>query len=123
MADPDVMLIHGLACSGGDLAPLCRIVPGATSPVRRKELDKMAMTDAQVLVAQGRRLGKLEGLQEGRQEGRQEGYAAILVRQLERRFGPLTDDQRSAVGRLHDTEAVDMSLRLLDAHSLADVGL
>ncbi len=33
--------------------------------------------------------GMAEGLQQGRQEGRQEGQAELLVRILERKFGPL----------------------------------
>jgi len=39
---------------------------------------------------------KRQGRQEGKREGRQEGEAALLLRQLEIRFGPL--DEKSLIG-------------------------
>ncbi len=108
-------------------AVLYDVVSSATSASRREELTRMKLTDAQVLIAQGRREGRKEGRQEGRQEGRTEGrkeaYSALLATLIERRFGPLDDDQRAAVASLTDEKAVEMGLRLLEAKSLADLGL
>ena len=38
-------------------------------------------------IEEGRRVGIEEGLKEGREEGRKEGEAAVLLRQIERKFG------------------------------------
>lgn len=83
----------------------------------------MAMTDAQVLVAQGRKLGRLEGREEGREEGRAEAFKDLLLLQLERRFGVLTQDQLAKLDALGSDEAATMGVELLDARSLADLGL
>jgi len=111
----------------GERRGLYGAVEDAVSPVRREELRQMAKTDAQRLLDQGRKLGREEGRaearQEGRQEGRQEAYAAILATMLERRFGSLSATQRQSVAALSDTAAIEMGLRLLDARSIADLGL
>jgi flagellar biosynthesis/type III secretory pathway protein FliH len=90
---------------------------------QREEFDEMAMTDAQVLVAQGRKLGRLEGREEGREEGRAEAFKDLLLLQLERRFGVLTQDQLAKLDALGSDEAATMGVELLDARSLADLGL
>ncbi len=91
----------------------------AAESEQREEFDEMAMTDAQVLVAQGRKLGRLEG----REEGRAEAFKDLLLLQLERRFGALTPDQIAKVDALGSDEAATMGVELLDARSLADLGL
>lgn len=40
-----------------------------------------------------------EGRQQGRQEGRQEGEAELLLRMIERRFGPLSAADRARIQR------------------------
>ena len=62
-------------------------------------------------------------LELGRQEGHLQGVCEMLLRQLERQFGPLADGQRAIVKGLTETEAVDMGLALLAAKSLAELGL
>ncbi|MCX6361586.1 MAG: Rpn family recombination-promoting nuclease/putative transposase [Armatimonadetes bacterium] len=94
---------------------LYQALSDGAAPEQREEFDEMAMTDAQVLLAQGRR--------EGIHEGIQEGCRRLLSRLLERRFGPLTTHQRRAVEALTEAEAETMSDRLLDARSPADLGL
>ena len=44
-----------------------------------------------------KREGMEKGRLEGRQEGRQEGEASLLLRQLELRFGPLSEGSRAQV--------------------------
>jgi hypothetical protein len=54
-------------------------------------------------------------------EGEQRGEAALLVRQLERRFGALPDWARDRIAT-GDTVALEQwGLRVLDAGSLEDV--
>ncbi|MEI6415343.1 MAG: DUF4351 domain-containing protein [Pseudomonadota bacterium] len=46
---------------------------------------------------EGIQKGILEGVQKGRQKGRQEGEGLLLMRQLERKFGPLGKEARSRI--------------------------
>ena len=62
-----------------------------------------------------------EGLEKGRAEGLVKGEAALLLRQLERRFGALPTEVRARVAAA-DTAALEAwGLRVLDAGSLEDV--
>ncbi|MEM6454902.1 MAG: DUF4351 domain-containing protein [Acidobacteriota bacterium] len=61
------------------------------------------------------------GIQEGRQIGVQEGHRrmrALLQRQIEHRFGPLSDDHRARLDAIDDPDALDqLAEQLLDAPS------
>ncbi len=57
----------------------------------------------------------------GHQEGRQQGAAALLLRLLERRFGPLTGRARKRVQEAEIAHLEQWGMRLLDARNLADV--
>jgi hypothetical protein len=62
--------------------------------------------------------GRQEGRQEGEQAGRQAGEAALLLRQLERRFGILPAWARERIATA-DTDALEeWGLRVIDAGSL-----
>jgi hypothetical protein len=62
-----------------------------------------------------------EGLEKGLEKGRAEGEAALLLRQLERRFGALPVGIRDRIAAA-DTAALETwGLRVLDAGSLDDV--
>ncbi len=61
---------------------------------------------------------------EARREGREEGQRELLLRQLERRFGPLSPATRKRVGELTSPEELSrLAERLLDASSLEELGL
>ena len=77
----------------------------------------MAIADARGMVEQGR----MEGEQKGRQEGRQEGEAAILTRQLQRRFGNVPDWVSEKMAKANPTVLEAWSLRILDAPTLESV--
>jgi flagellar biosynthesis/type III secretory pathway protein FliH len=64
---------------------------------------------------------RLKGFQEGRQEGCQEGEATLLLRLLERRFGPLLDEVRNRVLAADRATLEAWAVRVLDAGSLTDV--
>lgn len=70
--------------------------------------------------------GKIEA--RGREQGRTEGSLAatrrMVLRLLEHRFGPLPEQARSRVEGLDNQQELDqLSERLLDAESLAELGL
>jgi hypothetical protein len=89
--------------------------PGTEAPISEEWLDMQSR-----LVARAQRWQE-EWRQEGLQAGRQEGEAALLLRQLERRFGPLPPDVVARV-RAADVDALEQcGLRVLDAASLDDV--
>jgi hypothetical protein len=64
---------------------------------------------------------KRQGRQEGRLEGRQEGEAALLLRQLELRFGPLDETTGARVRRADADTLLKWGERVLMATSLDDV--
>ncbi|MCX6359882.1 MAG: DUF4351 domain-containing protein [Armatimonadetes bacterium] len=106
---------------------------------RHEEVNEMTMTGAEALLREGHRLGVDEGrrlgvdegrrlgVNEGRQigvdEGRKEAAHAMLIRLLERRFGPLSDERRVRIAMLSDEQASLLGVQLLDASSLAELGL
>jgi hypothetical protein len=65
--------------------------------------------------------GLQEGLEIGREEGHRQGEAAILLRQLDRRFGTLPDWVRERVAAGEPPMLEEWGLRLLDAPSPDDV--
>lgn len=70
---------------------------------------------------QGIEEGRLEGRQEGRLEGQVEGEAKMLLRQLERRFGPIDE---AIQNRIHSADAETLLIwgdRILNAQSIEDV--
>ena len=70
---------------------------------------------------EGRREGRREGRQEGRQEGLQEGRAAVLLRQLTRRFGPLGEQMTQRIREANSTDLERWADNILDARSLEEV--
>ncbi len=85
--------------------------------VRPGEEETMMSQFAQDVIAKG----KPEWLRQGRQEGRQEGEAALLLRLLARRFGPLPDWASGNVVRADLPTLETWTDRVLDARSLEDV--
>ncbi|MEM6453836.1 MAG: DUF4351 domain-containing protein [Acidobacteriota bacterium] len=78
----------------------------------------------QIGVQEGRQIGVQEGRQIGVQEGRQigveEGQQRIVRRLIERRFGPLSDDDRARLDAIDDPDALDrLAERVFDAPSVA----
>ena len=60
-------------------------------------------------------------LMEGRQEGRKEGEEALLVRLLERKFGPLDRTTRTRVRQADAERLLEWGERLLTAERLEQV--
>jgi predicted transposase/invertase (TIGR01784 family) len=62
-----------------------------------------------------------DGRQEGRQEGHTEGEAALLIRQLERKFGPLAAEHRARIDAADAETLLRWGERLLSAETIDDV--
>lgn len=58
---------------------------------------------------------------EGRCEGRTEGEAALLLRQLERRFGNLSDDTKRRINSADAETLLTWGERILDAKTPEDI--
>lgn len=72
-------------------------------------------------IEKGRAEGREKGREEGRIEGREEGQAQVILRLLERKFGPLPTDLTSQVQALHSAQFMALAERLLDFTALADL--
>lgn len=70
---------------------------------------------------EGRLLGRQEGIKEGIKEGEQKGEAALLLRQLERKFGRLDSKTRRRVRGADAERLLDWGERVLTAERLEDV--
>jgi len=69
----------------------------------------------------GLQQGLEQGLQEGRQEGRQEGEAALLLRLLTRKFGPIDEPTRTRVLAADAEQLLVWGERVLSAETLLEV--
>ena len=84
-------------------------------------LRRLKQASARAGQRQGRAEGRREGRKEGRKQGRRQGSAALLARQLERRFGPLPEQLRARLERAGETEIERLADAVLDAASLDEV--
>jgi predicted transposase YdaD len=64
---------------------------------------------------------KQEGREEGREEGRQEGERSLILRQLTRRVGELSQEQRDRIESLSLEELESLGEALLDFLTVADL--
>jgi len=70
---------------------------------------------------EGRREGLSEGRREGRREGRCEGQRSLLRRQLERKFGKISQAYRQRIASASGKNLVCWSERLISAQTLEQV--
>jgi flagellar biosynthesis/type III secretory pathway protein FliH len=85
--------------------------------------DRLRQEGFEVGIREGIEEGKEEGRQEGKQVGMQEGKRALLLEQLDRRFGPLPEATVKGVHALTSSEELSrLAARVLDAPSLDDLG-
>ena len=80
---------------------------------------------AQEWIEEGRQEGRLQGRQEGRLEGEASGRAAeaavVILRQLNRRCGPLSNATAARIKALPLGQLESLAEALLDFSSLADL--
>jgi hypothetical protein len=104
---------------------LRRSHPGADIP-ERVELEEIPMIEENLIRWNEQKLRKArqEGVSEGKKEGRLEGKRALLLRLLERRFGPLPAQIRERVEEISSSRKLDsLADKVLMAGSLQEVGL
>jgi flagellar biosynthesis/type III secretory pathway protein FliH len=65
-----------------------------------------------------RRRGIEQGLAQGIEQGREEGERKVVLRQIEKRFGPVPDWAQQRLKTLSAGDLETLELRLLDAPSL-----
>ncbi len=94
---------------------------------QRRYAERLAAeTDGEVETMKTTWAGKImaEGRVKGQAEGMQKGMKRVVLRLIERRFGPLPESARQRLMSLEDPEALDrLSDQVLDARSLAELGL
>jgi hypothetical protein len=93
-------------------APAERVLPALGSVLDRKQRREMA-TIAEQLIE--------KGVQKGLRTGRREGRRDLLLRQLERRFGPLPADVRARVEHAGAADLERWADRVLTEPTLAAV--
>ncbi len=67
------------------------------------------------------RIGIQKGLQQGRQEGRQEGEAAILIKQMQRRFGDVPAAYAQRIKQADANTLLGLAEKILDAKNLSEL--
>ncbi len=72
-------------------------------------------------LAEGREAGRQQGRIEGRQQGRIEGERSLLLRQLDRRFGELTDDTIGLIEALNDQNIERLAEAILEFNTRDDL--
>jgi len=90
-------------------------------PIMQTFIDRYIEQGVQQGKQQGVQEGMQEGMQQGMQQGVQQGRADMLLRQIERRFGPPSDQVRERVTQADPNTLLEWSDRILDANSLDDV--
>jgi flagellar biosynthesis/type III secretory pathway protein FliH len=99
-------------------------MPGAEIPqmAELEEVKAMLAERVKEWTREWQQEGFEKGLKEGLKEGLEKGRAA-LVRQLEKRFGPLPQEARQRIEALDFEAIVDLSASASTAPSLAALGL
>jgi predicted transposase YdaD len=96
------------------------IVSTVRTDARRKEVEAMIRSMADVLEEQGMK----KGLEQGRMEGQLSKSQETLLRQLRIRFGRLPRAVVQTIRATQDVQRLDTWLeRFADASTLADVGI
>ena len=72
-------------------------------------------------LAEGRQQGRQEGRQEGEAKGRQEGEAAVTLRLLNRRCGPISEPTTAQIQALPVEKLEALADALLDFQGSADL--
>jgi hypothetical protein len=127
---PETLRMLFIELMRGAMEPLA---PGVLVPNNLWESENVLAAEVEAwkrqLTQQARKEGRQEGLQKGRQEGEEigeqrghrKGELALLLRLLERRFGPLPAWVRERVSAAETAALEAWGLRVLDAESLDDV--
>jgi predicted transposase/invertase (TIGR01784 family) len=109
---------------------LDNVLPGqrfAAGPENLKPEELETMLEERVrewsreLRREGQERGLERGLKQGRKEGLKEGEASLLLRQLERKFGPLDAKTKARVRKASSERLLEWGDRILTAERLSQV--
>jgi predicted transposase YdaD len=75
----------------------------------------------QEALEEGLQLGEQRGLQLGEQRGLLKGQAAILVRQLTRKFGQVSPRLKTRVSKLSAVQLENLAEAIFDLETIADL--
>lgn len=105
------------------LAILKRRLQGMRLPETREleEVETMIAEKAATWTETWEQRGIRKGLEKGLKQGRREGESILLLRQLERKFGPLESPARRRVESADAEQLLEWGERFVDATSLQEV--
>ncbi len=105
------------------LAILRRRLKGIRLPETEEleEIETMIAEEAPTWTEMWERQGIEKGLKKGLKRGRREGESTMLMRLLERRFGPLDEHTRQRVEAADAEQLLEWGERFVDATALQDV--
>ncbi len=105
------------------LAILQRRLKGTRLPKTEElgEIETMIAEEAPTWTEMWERQGLEKGLEKGLERGRRQGESILLLRQLERRFGPLDEHTRQRVESADAERLLEWGERFVDATVLQDV--
>ncbi|NLN61465.1 MAG: hypothetical protein GX146_01105 [Myxococcales bacterium] len=72
-------------------------------------------------IAKGREEGEARGIAKGREEGLRLGALSILLRQVEMKFGTLSDTDKTRLSQLNHDQVTCASARILTATTLEEI--
>jgi hypothetical protein len=106
-----------------DFAAWARRLAGGSAEGRGREDQEDVMLDQKIReMFEDRRLeGVAEGRKEGEVAGRKQGEVEVLVRLLERKFGPLDEVSRARLAAADSERLLGWAERVLTAGRLAEV--
>jgi flagellar biosynthesis/type III secretory pathway protein FliH len=100
---------------------------GGLEGPRLAEFEKLLLTEefkeAQMLAKTSYEKGIEKGLEQGLEKGLGQGQRAVLARQLERRFGPLSAAARARLEGWQEERLLQLADDLLTPKGLAELGL
>jgi hypothetical protein len=86
-----------------------------------QDLEQLERNRRMPYITSVERIGMEKGIQQGIQQGKQLGAVDMLLRQIERRFGPPSDVVRERINKADPTTLMQWSERILDARNLEDL--
>lgn len=96
-------------------------LPAALQQRLWQDVDEMDQEKRMAYVTTWEQRGIEKGMEKGLEQGQLLGQAALLERQLTRRFGPLPDELRSRLAAGSREQLQTWGDRVLDATTLAEV--
>lgn len=92
-------------------------MPATINLLENKVLGPMILEELEKGMEKGRR----EGMEKGMETGARKGRVSLLCRQIEKRFGRLSQSTHRRLAKLSSDELDELSLRVLDAQNIGEL--